>query len=596
MISLPHIGMPTAISLGVAISMIALAILYREAWMDNLYFGDLWARIVKMPGWKKKTVGIENRASWEATGMPAPEKELAEYYLKYARATDRRTFVNASEWLKLTGQGDKRHMPLFKLLILFCLTMAEAAGSGLLIATAISDGVTQNDLAPYGFTIAIVLAFMLMAATHEAGREQVFASSIMQYMGSSTASERHGNQKISPTDDYRIDDGVDSSLRFANRALSGNHHRAGKGARSFALFFLSVLVIAIFAVRVVDNHDDYVNSLKELPSTSSCDAPAAASSTDPFASAGSSSSTSAIPGFPAGTASPPSVNCNNTTVNNSIDKESFEGQEISKDIKAAILALAYLFVQFVGFRWAMKHSFIGEGDVAYSITQGYPSYDELYRDKLEPVYKLGGIALHRLRQHLMSRVNKYRDNPSHMTIEEYAFRSRYNMDLGDNVTSSELDDILGKKAFIEARTFRKNLIKIDPSVDPYPASLEKYRHLVEVEEYQRELNARATKENAAQTIQPSTVYQQPAPAMAQQKQAQQTSPVQPPVVPINTTGGTSFDVSQYDVIEVEAAEELFHASTVRERMQMLTELSGGDEQLKGRIQTIYAQLKASRNG
>jgi len=591
MFGIPEISPADIIGILVVTVISIIIFMIRGSSTRNLYFGDWWARAFKMRNWKKNTAGVDDRGSWEREGMPAPERELCNYYLKFAQATDRRTFTNAVEWLKLAGQGDIRPMPLWGWVILFILTIGEATGTGLLLAGAASNKVTANELLPLGFMLAAVLAFGLLGATHSAGEEAAFSQAIKNYLGNSASTERLGAEKIEPKDDYRIDDGVEDRFRFANRALSGDHKRAGKGARVFAACFLGALVILIFGVRVFDNYTDYTNSLKELPTTSSCGAPSASNSSDPFANM-SGSDGSSIPGFAPGTASPPSVNCNSTSANNSVDKSGLQSTEVSKDISAAILALLYVLVQFMGYKLALKHSFFADGKKAYGITRGYPSYDELYRDKLEPVYKLGNIALQRLRTHLISRVNRYRDNPSHMTIQDYAIHSRYKRDASKSET--ELEDYIGKETFKKARDYRKKLVKIDPDIDPYPMSLNKYRYMVELEEHQNEVSYNEAKNSTPIQAAPLAPVQQK-PYVQQLPQ----TPVEPvitttkPVVPSHTSAA---DLPMYDILDIEAAEEMLGAGSVLERKQILEALSEGDETKKALLQEIYKKLKEAQNG
>jgi hypothetical protein len=584
---LPKLALPEAIGVVAAIVMAIAGFIAQRALLRNLYVADWWARNVKLRGWKRKTAGIDNRASWEATGMPAAEKECCDYYLNYARATDRRTFTNAVEWLKLTGQGETRHMPAGKLTILFILTMGEALGTGVLLASAISDGVTQSELAPYGFIIAVIMAFGLLGLTHIAGRQQAFANAIQQYLSNSIRTERQINQKLSPADDYRIDDEVDGSVRFANRALNGPYHRAGMTLRILALLFLTALVVGIFAVRVVDNHNDYIKAVQELGPAAGCGGAGAGSPSDPF-------SGSSIPGFSAGTNAPPSVTCNATSADNGVDKQGFHGQELSKDISAAILALAYVFVQFLGFRWAVQHSFFDEGEKAFAITRGYPTYDELYRDKLEPVYKLGNSCLSQLRNYFMARINAYRDDPSHLGIQDFAVRKQYKDD--SHLSEEERDNKIGMDAYQKAVAFRKKLTPKAPESELYPSSLARYRHLVELQEYRDRLGKEAKMRRAetefSAIAMPSPAAANPpksaAPmaALREQLAAQTIVNVAAAQKPLAAP-----DLAGYDELDIEAAEEMLQAVSVLERKQILDALAGGNAAKQAVIQEIYRKLK-----
>ncbi|HQT25589.1 MAG TPA: hypothetical protein PLK99_03215 [Burkholderiales bacterium] len=585
-----------------AVAIIAVIVFLIRASTRNLYFGDWWARSFKMRSWKKKTAGIENRSTWEESGMPAPEKELCDYYLKYASATDRRTFNNAVEWLKLTGQGGVKPTSLWVWGVLFLLTIGEAAGTGMLLAGSISNKITGNEIAPFGFILATILAFGLLWLTHTAGREAAFSSAIQQHLGTSVASETFGARKISPADDFRIDEGVDDNRRFANRALSGDHHRANRWARVTSALILALLVAAIFAIRYYNNQQEYDNRVRELPSNSGCGAPAGSS--DPFASMQAGPS---IPGFAPGTVSPPSVKCDATTVNNNGAKDSIRSTEISSDFSAAVLALLYVIVQFIGFVTAWKHSFFGEGEKAFEITRGYPNYDELSRDRLEPVYKLGNVALQSLRNHLTQRINSYRDNPSHMDIQQYAMRKKYNVDA--TVSAEELDNRIGMDAYRASQDYRENLSRSGVTVKP-AASLAKYREMIEIEEHARQVDLeikrlqgesrlQRAREEATRAAPPAPISApQPhlEPELLQQKHFSRhpvLSPEPPPAADQREAVPARPDLSLYGIMDIEAAEELLKAGGVLERRQLLQALSEGDEAKKALLLEIYAKLKGA---
>lgn len=598
MFDLPFIS-PIEFYLSIGVTLLIIVFFIVKASLSrNLYLGNWWARTFLMWSWRKKTSGIENRATWEENGLPAAEKELCDYYLTYARATDRRTFKNASEWLKLTGQSGIRPTPLWIWVVLFVLTIGEAMGTGLLLAGSVSDSVTGNEIAPIGFVLATILAFGLLWFTHTAGKEAAFSNAIKSHMGNSVATERFGVRKMSPTDDYRIDDGVDPSRRFANRALNGDHDRAKRWARITTGIILTCLVLAIFAIRVMDNRHDYDNSVLELPQNTACtngsSSTPGSTGTNPFANMSSSNTIgSSIPGFSSTTTSPPSVNCDSQQATNRGRKDSIKSLEESKDIAAGVLALLYIIVQFIGFVVAMKYSFYNdEGYKAFSITQGYLSYDELYRDRLEPVYKLANSALQTLRNHLIHRVNKYRDNPSRMDFQQYCMRQRYNAD--SDMTSDELDEKLGREAYIAAKEYRQNLRKMDSSVDICPLSLEKYGEIVEYEARIRKNNREiklaqdeVRKDNEINVTGTNHVIDT-APISVKSEnrsQVQATSPT-------NILGS----LEKYDILDVEAAQEMMEASSVLERKQILDALSQGDQEKKVLLQEIYKILKEKSNG
>ena len=572
----PALGLNETLIPLVGVLVSALFVTIRILITNNLAFADWWARTFKMGAWKRKTSGIENRSSWEKNGLPAPERELCEYYRRFAQAADEYTFKNAYEWLKLSGQSATTPLSVIYLLILFILTFGEAMGTGLLLAPFISTQMTGSMVAPAGFGVATFMAVAMLGLTHWAGSEAAFANAIKDNIGSSVSTEKFNICRIGAGDDYRIDDGMEPNRRFANRALNGDHHRANIWGRVFAFTFLTGIVLAIFGIRFYENRQQYDNNVQELPSASAaCGTPSnAASSSDPFSNMNSGGKNT-IPGFASGTTSPPSVNCNATTAHDNGAKDSLLSGEMAADTAAVMLALFYVIVQLLGFNLAKKHSFFGEGEKAYATTQGYISYDELRRDRLEHVYKLGNHALHILRNHLIQRVNKYRDNPADIGIQEYIYR----IGLGNtaDLSPAEKEKARGIEALKKAIDYRNMLRSSEPNLTEYPKTLEDYHGYM----LAKKNNHQVTSDQSKQT--PST----PPPVKA--------PPVLDALIPIVQAHPVSAkaDLSAYDVLDVEAAEEMIRAGGVLERKKILAEMSEGNEEKKALLEEIYKKLKES---
>jgi len=208
-------------------ALIATFIVWKR-FTDDLWWTDFWVSfplIGKMQKWKKQTHGIENLASWKAAGLPPAEEHLCSTYIDKLPKIDPVVFNNANEYLKLTHQNGRSPMSQIAWVALGLLTVAEAAGTGMLIAPFVSSEITGNQMVWIGYVIALVMAVGLLGLTHAAGKDMYKRSSIKKALGSVNATaEGYSGQKISSGDDQR------GQGRHAEDALWQS--RAGRCARS----------------------------------------------------------------------------------------------------------------------------------------------------------------------------------------------------------------------------------------------------------------------------------------------------------------------------------------------------------------------------
>lgn len=580
----------------VAVCVVVIPVLFLFFWRlisRSFYFADWWARNVKIRKWKKIRPGNLEQCPNGKVSLSAPEEELCKYYKRFVRATDEYTFKNAQQWLKLSGQADRKPMGFLVLLLLFSLTVCEALGTGLLIAPIVSTEMTGSMVLPVGMGIAIAVALVLLCLTHFAGAEAAFADVTKSNIGTSSSSERFQQKKIAPGDDYRIDDGINEKYRFVNRALNGEFKRPAFILRFLAFCFLSLIMVVIFYQRFEQQKVVYLNNLQDLPSSSSvCGSGAGGgNSSNPFAGMSNTGSNN-VPGFSASTESPPSVACNSATVQDNISKESLFASERGADVGCFLLAFFYALTQFLGFFFAKKYSFFASGKEAYKITGGYVSYDKLKSDRLDDVCERAENALQILRNHLNMGFQEYEKYPSTMTFNDYVDGSKYSKATSEKYgqwlkySDENIEILRGVEALEAAIDYRNELranIKSMENLDEYPASLRKYVGYKEVFEHNRDKDSESMRIGVVQikAVQESGL-EQPVPKPVEAQATQQPS----------LASGKQAILAQYNVFDVEAAEEMLKAGSLKERKQILEELSEGSEEKKALIQEIYSKMKA----
>src|ERR1700754_1023662 len=180
------------------LSLIALLGVIFVAWSKytrSLLGKDFWVvmpLIGKMAGWKKMTEGtgeyvqqIPHDAGYVARTLTVPaEIALFHYYEDGLEKTSRDAFLSAREYLKISAQNGRRPMSPLLWAILGVLTVAEAIGTGLLLAPLLSRDITPTLAMAAGTIIALVIAIVAVRFTHAAG-EDMFANSLLAKVRSS---------------------------------------------------------------------------------------------------------------------------------------------------------------------------------------------------------------------------------------------------------------------------------------------------------------------------------------------------------------------------------------------------------------------------
>lgn len=374
---------------------------------DDLWWTDFWVSfpvIGKMQKWKKQTHGIENLASWKAAGLPPAEEHLCSTYIDKLPKIDPVVFDNANEYLKLTHQNGRSPMSQLAWVALGLLTVAEAAGTGMLIAPFVSSEITGNQMVWIGYVIALVMAVGLLGLTHAAGKDMYKRSSIKKALGSVNATaEGYTGQKISSGDNQSVDKDDTPKIRFGSRVLDGAHDRGSLLRPIISIALLAILLFGITWMRIKGIEIDMTR--KAADQTIS-----ATSGANPFGSAGGSDA--ALP-------LPTAVADSSADAQKNVDHE-LNGEVFSQGIAGAIvLAIIYIITQALGFFQSFGTSFVGDGKNAYWQTRGYTSFQSCYAKTIKPTLDRANMRLTDLRAHLGREVPKYREHVSKVSANDY---------------------------------------------------------------------------------------------------------------------------------------------------------------------------------
>lgn len=398
-------------------------------WMkytNDLWWTDFWVVfpvIGKMRKWTQDVHDLRTPEAWAKEGMPAAEQQLCSTYLdssakKHPIATEKE-FNNAQEYLKITHQAGTTPTSVWMWLVLIILTVAEAAGTGLLIAPFVASEITGNQMVWIGYVIALVMAAGLLGLTHFAGNQVNKWGTIRNHLGNiGRAHDELITDSIDCGDDQSKDariEGKDHAqivkIRFANRALDGAHDRGSLVWVFVVVALLAALLSGITWMRVEGIKIQMTKQTAEQTQSG------ASSSANPFAG---------IPGMP-GVSVPESVNNQADSTNKAVHSE-LDHEQFSQGLAGAVvLALIYLITQGLGFLHALKHSFVGTGRKAFDLTRGETSYKGYESRYVMPWINKAQKRLEQLRTRLKEST-EYRKAPSTMTCLDYFHRQQSERD------------------------------------------------------------------------------------------------------------------------------------------------------------------------
>lgn len=410
-----------------ALSSVALAVIFIiwSRYTHSLWGKDFWVWLPvvgKMAKWSKMTIGIDNpdtarsrasNASYTDLVLTTPaERALFSYYadgLKFASPTQ---FTNYREFLILSDQNGRKPMAPFIWIVLAMLTIAEAIGTGLLIAPLLSQDITPNLAVVVGSVIALAIAAIALMITHGAG-EDWFRNGLLTrvrktYDEQSGFFDRQGERlrdldPVSPEKDQTIDVGNSSIARLAARI--GATTKPAMGNRLLRMIF-AVIFIVVFGLGTTA-YRHYMFNKEQDAAHSGLDSGAAAAPSyqSMFSGNGSGSTSSGNLQMPDAVAS--AAQQSQRQAEKAIQGDSSK----ANDAGIIILALIYVFTQIIGILTGFKYSFFnGDAEAAYHGTHGKMSYADYRSDVLEPVAQRAESRMEQLRSELAKKNPRFRDN------------------------------------------------------------------------------------------------------------------------------------------------------------------------------------------
>ena len=383
----------------------------------------VWLPIVgKMAKWSKTTTGIDNPdtersraadASYVDRTLTTPaERALFSYYADGLKVAGPQQFSSYRDFLILSDQNGRKPMVAFLWVILALLTVAEAIGTGLLIAPLLSQDITPNLAVIVGSVIAFAIAAIALMITHGAG-EDWFRNGLLTrvrktYAEKSGFFDRQGQRlaqvdPVSPEKDQSIDAGNSPIARLAARI--GATDQSAMGNRNLRLVFAVVFIVVFGLGTTAYRHYMFDKEQDAAHSGLDSGAAAAPSYQSMFSGNGAGSVSSGNLPLPYAVAS--AAQQSQQQAQNAIQGDSSK----ANDAGITILALIYVFTQVIGILTGYKYSFFnGDAEAAYHGTQGQMSYADYRSNVLDPVAQRAEHRMEQLRSKLADANPRFRDH------------------------------------------------------------------------------------------------------------------------------------------------------------------------------------------
>lgn len=383
----------------------------QPVWFDFLYSFpiQLFGHIGKLKRLKKNTHSVENRNSWESNGMPPAEYTLCnEYAAAMKCAQSHVVFKRAKEYLRLTYQSDIKPMALWTFAVLFVLTIAEAMGTGFLMAPFISSEMSSSQIGYAGWVLAVAMAIILLLLTHHAGKSVKKINSIKHALGDMDQNAKPRDldcdNPISVDMDQDVDEGKSGEARFYRRVVKLKD-RGSYGPVIGVVVLLTLVLSMVFVVRWEGIKKQNTLEVVQMEKNGIRDS-GADSGSNPFASSDSQ-------------AVPPDVAKSQEQSREKVAKE-IGAANLGQGFGAAfLLALIYVLTQAAGFWFAFETAFVGEGEKAYELTRGEPDYQSFHAKYISPYEARAESRLAELRRHFSSVLTEYGRKPATMMFREF---------------------------------------------------------------------------------------------------------------------------------------------------------------------------------
>ncbi len=399
----------------------------KAQWFDFLYGipVPLFGQVGKLARLKSDTRSLA-ASTWrdDPLGMPAPERRLCtDYYAAFGEnISSKPVFENAYAYLVHSYQSDIRPMALWQHALLVALTLAEAAGTGFLLAPWVSQEMSAAQIGYVGWIIAFAFAFGMLILTHSAGRSYKKAALFQSVVGKQDLDMLTHIRPISLSMAQDADAAQAPEVRFVARVSKGANDRGSLWPTIATVLVLAAALAFIFYIRWEGIKETETHQVVHLEHHG-----ISSSSNNPFAAMTSGNSAPL----------PPAVEQAQQQARDRVAKEIGREQAGQGFGAAALLSFIYIMTQSAGFLFSYQHAFLADGEQAFELTRGESHYETYVRAIASPFLHRGEARLAELRQYLIEHIPEYAQNSARVSFMDFYSRKQ-----GEKLRQEDLSGLI----------------------------------------------------------------------------------------------------------------------------------------------------------
>lgn len=311
------------------------------------------------------------------------ERHLCGDYNKYIHFIGEPVFRNHIEFLRRANDLGRSPTPLWAIVLLGILVIAEGLGFSYLLGGMIAADGSANVRSLLMYAIVTVICIVTVWITHAAGHQYFRTSLLRACFKRFKESGGHGrffSGKVVLSDDQTKDDGEPDHTQCANRVCENPADQGSYGIMIVAAIFIAAIAIGSTWMR-------WENLRKDMIEQTAATQHAEATGGNPFAAGGRLA-------LPEEVTQPQKV----------ADAKALEeaAAATKSGSLAGFLMLAFIFVvtQFVGISVGFKYGFASkQSKEAYRETRGFQTYDA-YLAYYQRYIDLATARLHHLQQQM----------------------------------------------------------------------------------------------------------------------------------------------------------------------------------------------------
>lgn len=343
-------------------------------WMDFRYTMPFFGKIKRLA--KDPTRSADGR--W----MNA-ERHLCGDYNKYIHFIGEPVFRNHIEFLRRSNDLGRSPTPLWAIVLLGVLVIAEGLGFSYLLGGMIASDGSANVRSLLMYAIVTVICIITVAVTHQAGH-QYYRTSLLRAcfkrFKESGGHRRFFSEKIALSDDQSKDDKEPDHTQCANRVCENPGDQGSYSILIVAAIFIAAIAIGSTWMR-------WENLRKDLIEQTVSAQQKADAGGNPFAPGG-------------GLALPDEVTNPQKAADQKAKDEAASATKSGSLAGFLMLAFIFIVTQLVGIGVGYKYGFASkQSKDAYKDTKGFATYDA-YLAYYQGYIDLASARLHQLQQQM----------------------------------------------------------------------------------------------------------------------------------------------------------------------------------------------------